>query len=169
MSMQALIEENHTHLVTLGVSHPSLEHVRRVTKEYGLSTKLTGAGGGGCAVTLVPDGEHLRFLLGVLFMDMDGNTLGISGSELSLLESSLRDQGYVPYRTEVGGPGLGILLANVAPSPPITPPESPVLSEDCTSAHDREALEVLLSQKPKEDLDSWINGLGPWAYVTSDS
>ena len=57
---QALINENHGHLVTLGVSHPSLEAIRSRTAEpYGLSTKLTGAGGGGCAVTLLPDGVYL--------------------------------------------------------------------------------------------------------------
>ncbi|SRR5258706_12767174 len=55
-ALSSLMEENHAHLVTLGVSHPSLEEIREVTSSFGLSTKLTGAGGGGCAVTLVPDG-----------------------------------------------------------------------------------------------------------------
>lgn len=56
--LQALIDENHAHLISLGVSHESLEKIRRTTaaQPYQLSTKLTGAGGGGCAVTLVPDG-----------------------------------------------------------------------------------------------------------------
>lgn len=54
-----LIEQNHSHLVSLGVSHPALETVRNKTRDqpWGLATKLTGAGGGGCAVTVVPDGE----------------------------------------------------------------------------------------------------------------
>ncbi len=58
-SFQALVQENHQHLVSLGVSHPVLETIRETTlaAPYGLSTKLTGAGGGGCAVTLIPDGE----------------------------------------------------------------------------------------------------------------
>ena len=53
-----LIEQNHSHLVSLGVSHPALETVRNKTRDqpWGLVTKLTGAGGGGCAVTVVPDG-----------------------------------------------------------------------------------------------------------------
>lgn len=54
---QALIDENHVHLANLGVSHRTLETIRAKTIEqpYHLSTKLTGAGGGGCAVTLLPD------------------------------------------------------------------------------------------------------------------
>jgi len=57
---QELIRENHTHLVKLGVSHPSLEMIVAATSQapYNLATKLTGAGGGGCAVTLIPDSEH---------------------------------------------------------------------------------------------------------------
>lgn len=55
--VQGLIDENHSHLRTLEVSHASLEAIRAKTggDPYRLHTKLTGAGGGGCAVTLVPD------------------------------------------------------------------------------------------------------------------
>ncbi len=53
------MDENHRHLVNLGVSHPALETIREKTKTpYNLTTKLTGAGGGGCAVSLVPDGKE---------------------------------------------------------------------------------------------------------------
>lgn len=60
-ALAALITENHVHLVSLGVSHPVLETIRAQTaaEPYRLSTKLTGAGGGGCAVTLIPDGGFL--------------------------------------------------------------------------------------------------------------
>jgi len=55
-ALSQLMEENHRHLVSLGVSHPSLETIKaRTVIPFGLSTKLTGAGGGGCAVTLIPD------------------------------------------------------------------------------------------------------------------
>ncbi|KAH7106493.1 cystathionine beta-l [Auriculariales sp. MPI-PUGE-AT-0066] len=56
-ALAQLIDENHGHLKTLGVSHPALEKIRALTNgaPYALSTKLTGAGGGGCAVTLIPD------------------------------------------------------------------------------------------------------------------
>lgn len=60
-ALAALIRENHAHLVALGVSHPVLEAIRTqaAAEPYRLSTKLTGAGGGGCAVTLIPDGGLL--------------------------------------------------------------------------------------------------------------
>jgi mevalonate kinase len=60
-ALAALITENHAHLVSLGVSHPVLEAIRTqaAAEPYRLSTKLTGAGGGGCAVTLIPDGGLL--------------------------------------------------------------------------------------------------------------
>ncbi len=54
-----MIRDNHGHLVNLGVSHPALEMIVAATAEepYNLATKLTGAGGGGCAFTLIPDGR----------------------------------------------------------------------------------------------------------------
>jgi len=60
-ALSTLIRVNHAHLVSLGVSHPVLEAIRiqAAAEPYHLSTKLTGAGGGGCAVTLVPDGGFL--------------------------------------------------------------------------------------------------------------
>ncbi|TFY60028.1 hypothetical protein EVG20_g7572 [Dentipellis fragilis] len=90
-ALSALIDENHAHLVSLGVSHPVLEDIRTKTIEhpYRLSTKLTGAGGGGCAVTLVPD--------------------DLSDSILDSLLQSLSKKNFVPYLTSVGGSGLGVL------------------------------------------------------------
>lgn len=55
--IQDLIELNHWLLGAIGVSHPTLEKVREVTAQFGLRTKLTGAGGGGCAMTLIKDGR----------------------------------------------------------------------------------------------------------------
>lgn len=58
-TLERLMDENHGHLVSLGVGHAALEAVKAKAGEmpWGLHTKLTGAGGGGCAVTIVPDGE----------------------------------------------------------------------------------------------------------------
>ncbi|CAE7153854.1 unnamed protein product, partial [Rhizoctonia solani] len=88
--LEALMDENHGHLVTLGVSHPTLEQIKDITakSDYGLHTKLTGAGGGGCAVTIIPD--------------------DFSESKMTSLLSDLRAAGFVPYNTAVGGSGLGV-------------------------------------------------------------
>merc|ERR1719187_729719 len=57
-TLEELVDTNHCLLAALGVSHPVLELVRGVTASHGLHTKLTGAGGGGVAVTLItPDTE----------------------------------------------------------------------------------------------------------------
>ena len=60
--LENLVDRNHEILNELGVGHPALEAIRTKTgqKPYGLHTKLTGAGGGGCAVTVVPDGNSHR-------------------------------------------------------------------------------------------------------------
>ena len=43
-------------LASMGVSHPSLEKVIQLTAAHGLHTKLTGAGGGGVAFSLLTPG-----------------------------------------------------------------------------------------------------------------
>lgn len=54
--LEKLIDLNQHLLVTLGVSHGSLDRLCRVTAKYGMHSKLTGAGGGGCGFTLVTPG-----------------------------------------------------------------------------------------------------------------
>lgn len=52
--LQHLIRINHGLLIAMGVSHPKLETIRAASIVHHLGeTKLTGAGGGGCAITLV--------------------------------------------------------------------------------------------------------------------
>lgn len=54
VKLSELADLNHGLLVTVSVSHPALEQVRQVSRKLGLgTTKLTGAGGGGCAITIV--------------------------------------------------------------------------------------------------------------------
>ncbi|KAI0925891.1 hypothetical protein AcV5_008499 [Taiwanofungus camphoratus] len=134
-AISALIDENHSHLVSLGVSHPSLEVIRSMTaaKPFGLSTKLTGAGGGGCAVTLIPDG----------FQD----------SSLQGLVSALEAKGFGTYTVSVGGSGLGILSPyNEDHSANFVNGKAPSLRDDFEN--------VSVGQLPK-----WIQDRGRWLFV----
>ncbi|XP_063000013.1 mevalonate kinase [Elgaria multicarinata webbii] len=54
--LEELMDINQHHLNVIGVGHSSLDRVCQVTATHGLHSKLTGAGGGGCAITLLrPD------------------------------------------------------------------------------------------------------------------
>jgi mevalonate kinase len=85
-----LMAINHGLLVSLGVSHPRLERVRELVDHAGIGfTKLTGAGGGGCSITLLkPDVSHER---------------------LKQLEDQLDSEGYQRFETTLGGDGVGVL------------------------------------------------------------
>lgn len=41
----------------MGVNHPALQKVCDITMAHGLHSKLTGAGGGGCAYALLSPGS----------------------------------------------------------------------------------------------------------------
>lgn len=49
-----LMEMNQGLLQCMGVSHAVIETVLQTTLKYKLTSKLTGAGGGGCVLTLLP-------------------------------------------------------------------------------------------------------------------
>lgn len=85
-----LMTINHGLLVALGVSHPRLERIRELVDHQGIGwTKLTGAGGGGCSITLLKPGvsrqKHLR------------------------LQEQLEEEGYQRFQTTLGGDGVGVL------------------------------------------------------------
>ncbi|EIN03696.1 cystathionine beta-lyase [Punctularia strigosozonata HHB-11173 SS5] len=147
-ALSALIAENHAHLVTLGVSHATLEAIKAKTASapYHLSTKLTGAGGGGCSVTLVPDDikeDNLRDLL-----------------------ESLSADGFRPYITSVGGSGLGVLSPyHQRRHSPVTPPESPPDHEDGQIALRDTLLRSAFETKSVGELAAWADACGRWLYV----
>ncbi|KZT57946.1 cystathionine beta-l [Calocera cornea HHB12733] len=138
--LEALIDENHEHLVSLGVSHPALEVIRAKTASapYNLHTKLTGAGGGGCAVTLVPD--------------------QFSDEALQQLVAELREDGFDAYTTTVGGSGLGVFS-----------PRSGEDGENVSTGGGDEGMRVpLRSQfldKDVLELAEWVEDRGRWLYV----
>ncbi|KAH8831535.1 cystathionine beta-lyase [Flagelloscypha sp. PMI_526] len=159
--LSSLISANHQHLVTLGVSHPSLEAIRSTTMKdpYNLSTKLTGAGGGGCSVTLLPD-------------EVNDDAIAALIEELNALT-------YESYLTSVGGSGFGILspyehhramsrLPRQSLAGTMTPPSSPPAdreSADPLGSGENESLRPSFEMGDKEKLKEWAESLGRWLYV----
>ncbi|KAK8855224.1 mevalonate kinase [Apiospora arundinis] len=85
-----LMTINHGLLVSLGVSHPRLERIRELVDHEGIGwTKLTGAGGGGCSITLMRP--------------------GVPKEKLQRLEEQLEEEGYEKFETTLGGDGIGVL------------------------------------------------------------
>ncbi|KFA62899.1 hypothetical protein S40285_02271 [Stachybotrys chlorohalonatus IBT 40285] len=88
--MGDLMTVNHGLLVSLGVSHPRLERVRELVDHEGIGwTKLTGAGGGGCSITLLRS--------------------DVPRHKLTKLEHQLETENYEKFETTLGGDGVGVL------------------------------------------------------------
>lgn len=51
--IEALVDVNQGILNAIGVGHPALDLVVKLSAQLGMHAKLTGAGGGGCAITFV--------------------------------------------------------------------------------------------------------------------
>lgn len=56
--LNALIDVNQGILNAIGVGHDALDLVVKISRTYGLHAKLTGAGGGGCAITFLHSKTH---------------------------------------------------------------------------------------------------------------
>ncbi|KAF1355848.1 mevalonate kinase [Lizonia empirigonia] len=85
-----LIRMNHGLLVSLGVSHPRLERIRELVDHAGIGwTKLTGAGGGGCAITICR-------------RDIEDDTL-------QELERRFTAEGFQRYKTVLSADGVAVL------------------------------------------------------------
>ncbi|KAL7268036.1 Mevalonate kinase [Rhizina undulata] len=96
-----LIRINHGLLVSLGVSHPKLERIRELIDYSGIGwTKLTGAGGGGCSITLM---KH-----------------NVKPQVLTELDDKLANEGFEKYTTTLGGDGVGVLWPAVIGTREIT-------------------------------------------------
>ena len=93
-TLGTLMNINHGLLVSLGVSHPRLERIRELVDFAGIGwTKLTGAGGGGSAITLLrPDATPQK---------------------LRELEKKLDTENFERFETTLGGDGVGVLFPAV--------------------------------------------------------
>ncbi|KAL7692614.1 putative ribosomal protein S5 domain 2-type [Plasmopara halstedii] len=80
------IEHNHQILVNLGLSHPQIDEVVRICKQFNGATKLTGAGGGGCTISLLPR--------------------SLSNEDVLKLKAQLESKGFECFTSSIGGPGM---------------------------------------------------------------
>ncbi|KAJ9115449.1 hypothetical protein QFC22_005207 [Naganishia vaughanmartiniae] len=137
--LSSLLDRNHEYLAELGVSHPALELIRTKTGSapYRLSTKLTGAGGGGCAVTLIPD--------------------DFSTDRLDALLTELRETGFRPYLTSVGGSGLGILDAAGTAAVDLDAPGA--------GGSSHIPLRKAFHEVTAEQLETWAEQTGDWLFI----
>lgn len=86
--LEELIDMNQHHLNALGVGHAALDRLCQVTLAHGLHSKLTGAGGGGCGITLLrPDLEP---------------------EEVEATKQALTGCGFDCWETSIGAPGVSV-------------------------------------------------------------
>ncbi|KAF6278183.1 mevalonate kinase [Rhinolophus ferrumequinum] len=86
--LEELIDMNQHHLNALGVGHASLDRLCQVARAHGLHSKLTGAGGGGCGITLLrPD---------------------LEGPEVEATKQELTRDGFDCWETSIGAPGVSV-------------------------------------------------------------
>ncbi|SCZ87567.1 BZ3500_MvSof-1268-A1-R1_Chr2-2g05033 [Microbotryum saponariae] len=147
-TLEGLIDQNHAHLVSLGVGHAALEAIKAKTGEepWKLHTKLTGAGGGGCAVTIIPDAYLCKF-----------ERTDFSEAALDDVKASLHDAGFETYETKVGGSGFGILSHHNSNRSVVEAEggaEKAVLPDV-----------VRFKQAPPSELAAWAQAASGWAYV----
>merc|ERR1712192_227126 len=88
--MEELVAINQSLLEALDLSHPVLQQVLSALKSFGLTGKLTGAGGGGFAFALVPP--------------------GFPAKTIADATQALEDLGFDVSLTRIGGPGYSVKL-----------------------------------------------------------
>lgn len=57
-ALKELFSFNQHLLNALGVGHPTIDRVCQLAASLGLHSKLTGGGGGGCVIALLPSGDE---------------------------------------------------------------------------------------------------------------
>ncbi|CAG8569735.1 36280_t:CDS:2, partial [Racocetra persica] len=88
------VSESFKEILENEISHPSLDKVREIAAQCDLHTKLTGAGGGGCALTLIRN--------------------DVSKAQIEIVKAALTASPHCfeCYETSIGGHGVGVLDAS---------------------------------------------------------
>ena len=100
--MRRLVTLNHGVLNALGVGHASLERVVEAAARRGFAAKLTGAGGGGCALVLLPPLQQhgANAGAGEVAEERHGE------QAVASLVLELEQQGCSCFETRLGGEGV---------------------------------------------------------------
>jgi mevalonate kinase len=131
-----LFNVNHGLLSALGVSHPKLERVRELVDICGAGwTKLTGAGGGGCAITLLQP--------------------PVDAAVLESLDARLDEEGFERFETSLGGDGVGVLWPAVLKNGNGEEAGEDIDQEKFLKARGREGIESLVGVGAGERREGW--------------
>jgi mevalonate kinase len=131
-----LIRINHGLLVSLGVSHPKLDRIRELVDHAGIGwTKLTGAGGGGCAITMMKP--------------------GIQKQVLRDLERKFDREGFEKYETTLGCDGVGVLMPAVLNNGTDEAGGEEIDQEKFLNAVGNDGVEQLVGVGAQERRDGW--------------
>lgn len=131
-----LIRINHGLLVSLGISHPRLERISELVDLAGVGwTKLTGAGGGGSAITLLKPNGSL--------------------AALRALESKLDSEDFERFQTTVAGDGVGVLWPAVLRNGTDEEGGEVIDQEKFLNADGREGVERLVGVGVDETREGW--------------
>ena len=131
-----LFNFNHGLLVSLSVSHPRLERIRELVDIVGAGwTKLTGAGGGGCAITL-----------------LNPNSKKEARREL---EERLDAEGYECFETLLGGDGVGVLWPAILKNGTEEEGGEEIDQEKFLKAEGRDGVERLVGVGVQEKREGW--------------
>ncbi|XP_078491368.1 mevalonate kinase [Ciona intestinalis] len=87
--LKGLLEMNHHLLNSIGVGHAKLDKIHQSSNDFGFACKLTGAGGGGCAITLIDEGTDAR--------------------RVESLRQELSDNGFTSWEATLGCGGVKML------------------------------------------------------------
>ncbi|KAH8803172.1 mevalonate kinase [Xylogone sp. PMI_703] len=137
-SLGKLMTINHGLLVALGVSHPRLERIRELVDHEGIGwTKLTGAGGGGCAITLLKP--------------------GVSEEKMERLYRTLDSENYGRFKVTLGCDGIGVLWPAVIKNGGEEDDEGgqEIDQEKFLNADGIEGVEELVGVSGEGDRDTW--------------
>ena len=86
------VRMNHSFLVAAGMSHSSLDDIHHLATTNGLSCKITGAGGGGCALVYLPT-HHPSII-----------------EKKNEVQEGVRRRGMDVFETKVGVDGVSVVL-----------------------------------------------------------